>query len=257
MAPIVQKNVHDASSADLIYIGDSDITILPSMSNDLADLLFVKFVRKLHFICRKSERFGNILDGGWDMCLVPPYNPGSSCLVYSFGINNDFSFDDAIAKKFQCTIRSFDPSMKVGEHKRGEHISFYKIGLDGRNYVNEKNWNMLTLSSILQKFGESNSTIDYLKIDIENSEWASIDSMISTGILSRVRQLALEIHVHSRLPKDLYSSYLRLKALEDAGMRRWYCSRNYFKLKKTKNGFRTCCFEIVYVNTHFLTQLDK
>jgi len=247
-----QISVHDGSSSDLIFTGNSDIILQPDMSNEVADQLFFKYVTTLHFVCRKSERFGNILDGGWDLCLVPPFIPSTPCLVYSFGINNDFSFDDAIAKKFKCTIRSFDPSMRVGEHKRGQHISFYKIGLDGKNYVNMRNWNMMTLGSILDKFGESNQTIDYLKIDIEGSEWESIDSIVASGLLSRVRQLALEIHVHSRTTAQMYSSYLRLKALEDVGMRKWYCSQNYYNLRRTRIGFRTCCYELIYINTKFL-----
>jgi len=250
-------NVHDARTSDLIFIGNSDIIIRPNMSEDETDILFEKYVNQLHFICRKTERYGNILDGGWDMCLVPPFIPSSPCLVYSFGINNDFSFDDAVAAKLKCTIRSFDPSMKVGEHKRGEHISFYKIGLDGKDYVNGKNWNMMTLSSILQKFGDSNKIIDYLKMDIEESEWPALDHILSSGVLSRVRQLGIEIHAHVRTASNLYERFLRLKGLEEAGMRRWYSVLNYYNLKRTKNGFRTCCFEAAYINVNFLPNWIK
>ncbi|XP_071134989.1 uncharacterized protein [Mytilus edulis] len=48
-------------------------------------------------------------DGGWNVCHDKPYRPPVPCLVYSFGINNDFSFDDFIVKPYGCDVHSFDP----------------------------------------------------------------------------------------------------------------------------------------------------
>ncbi|VDI18203.1 Hypothetical predicted protein [Mytilus galloprovincialis] len=48
-------------------------------------------------------------DGGWNVCHDKPYRPPVPCLVYSFGINNDFSFDDFIVKTYGCDVHSFDP----------------------------------------------------------------------------------------------------------------------------------------------------
>ena len=53
------------------------------------------------------------VDGAYYLCKEKkfwPYpNPGGDrCLVYSFGINNDFKFDDAIAKT-GCEVHAFDP----------------------------------------------------------------------------------------------------------------------------------------------------
>jgi hypothetical protein len=250
--------IQDASSADLIFVGNSEVTLQPNMSLRDADIAFVKFVNKLHFTCRKSMRLGKLSDGGWDMCVVPPFVPDSPCLIYSFGINNDFSFDDAAASTFNCTIRAFDPSMKVNDHLRGTNIWFYKTGLDGKNYVNNLGWNMMTFSSILEKFGESNKTIDYLKFDIEVSEWPAIDSMIATGVLSRVRQLAVEIHPPGWkwTADSLYYSFQKLKLLEDAGMRRWYVAMNSYDIRRTPDGLRTCCYEIVYINANFIPALQ-
>jgi len=247
--------IQDASTADLVFMGNSEITLLPNMTFQDADIAFAKYVNTLHFICRKSMRLGKRSDGGWDMCLVPPFLPDSPCLIYSFGINNDFSFDDAAAETFNCTIRAFDPSMQVEDHRRGSNIWFYKIGLDGKNYVNPRGWNMMTFSSILEKFGESNKIIDYLKFDIEQSEWPSIDSMIATGALSRVRQVAIEIHPPGMMRWTLekyHTAFQRLKQLEEAGMRRWYIAMNSYDIRRTANGLRTCCYEIVYINTNFL-----
>ena len=53
------------------------------------------------------------VDGAYYVCKEKkfwPYpNPGGDrCLVYSFGIDWDFKFDDAIAKT-GCEVHAFDP----------------------------------------------------------------------------------------------------------------------------------------------------
>ena len=46
--------------------------------------------------CKTSRKLGRVRDGGWDVCLDPPYAPGPNCTVYSFGweflvINSPFT----------------------------------------------------------------------------------------------------------------------------------------------------------------------
>lgn len=35
--------------------------------------------------CETHTRIGNESDGGWDICLSPPFQLVQPCLVYSFG----------------------------------------------------------------------------------------------------------------------------------------------------------------------------
>jgi len=234
-------------------VGDSKIVIDANMNDNIADELFIKYLSNLHFSCKKQVRFGKKLDGGWDMCLADPYVPKSPCLIYSFGINNDFSFDDAVAATYNCTVRSFDPSMQANTHRRSANVWFYKIGIGGKDEVNHKNWPLKTLKSLLNMFNETDRTIDYLKMDVEGSEWATIVNIHKSGVLSKVRQFALEIHVGVKAKAaQLHNFYKTLRLLEDAGMRRWYYAMNYYGLGKTDNGWRSCCYEMAYINTHFL-----
>jgi hypothetical protein len=237
----------------LTYMGDSTLEVRRDMTNDVAELNFFRYISKLHFVCRTSARFGKLADGGWDVCLELPYLPAAPCLVYSFGISYDFSFDDAIQSKFNCMVRSFDPSMKQEDHERRPLSWFYNLGLYGHDHVNQKGWKLMTLQSIMKQFNETNKVIDYLKFDIEHSEWAAITSMVSTGALKNVRQLALEIHVTSLDKASFYGYYRVLKSLEDAGMRRWYFAMNYYNLRQHRQGTRSGCYEMAYINANFLT----
>lgn len=72
-------------------------------------------------------------DGHKAVCLDPPIAPVfDQCLIYSFGINNEWTFDEAMAD-YGCQVFSFDPSMKVDDHNRTDRIHFYNVGLSGED----------------------------------------------------------------------------------------------------------------------------
>ena len=51
-----------------------------------------------------SEALG-VLDGDYFMCLDDKFDvKKNNCLVMSFGINNEWSFDDAVDKKLGCKV---------------------------------------------------------------------------------------------------------------------------------------------------------
>jgi hypothetical protein len=130
-----------------------------------------------------------------DQLISPVYN---NCLVYSFGINNQWTFDEAMAK-FGCQVYSFDPSMGVSDHNRTDKIHFYNLGLGSKNELDPtRGWKMKTASSIYQMLTtrHGNTTpVDILKLDIEFSEWEVIPQMLKSAFLTnKVKQLAIEIH---------------------------------------------------------------
>lgn len=140
-----------------------------------------------------------------DKVIAPVYN---NCLVYSFGINFEWDFDDAMAE-YGCQVYSFDPSMGIDDYDRNQHIHFYNIGLAGEDGLNSKTkWNMKTASSIYQMLGHRHGTtalIDVLKMDIEFFEWDVIPQMLQSGFLAnKVKQLAVEIHFNADDPIDTF-----------------------------------------------------
>lgn len=37
--------------------------------------------------------------------------------------------------------------------------------------------------------------IDYVKMDIENSEWGALETMFQEGVLKNIKQIAMELHI--------------------------------------------------------------
>ena len=157
--------------------------------------------------CRNEKRVGHWQEGGWDLCAdeFPPNHheqPGQtdySCIVYSFGISNDASFDVDLTKTFgrpQCTIYAFDPSIgrQTGDTFLGDNIHFYNIGLGGGNYTRPSTgWDMMDLESIMSMLGHSH--VDLIKMDIEGSEWEVFTNWKEhDSILNRFDQLLAELH---------------------------------------------------------------
>ena len=209
------------------------------------------------------QRMGRAGDGGWDIYISEPYNPKTNCVVYSFRIKNDFSFDDAMAKQYGCLMKAYDPSMHVDDHKRSDRVWFYKLGLGAENTVNQAGWNLKTLSSVLSQANDSNNVIDVLKFDIEFNEWSCLCTMFSEGVLHNVRQLVFEIHTpevriisHRSCLQDLHDMAEMLLEIERIGFRRFHYhpniwpDSNYRSVRTGKQ--RSCCYELFYINTNFL-----
>ncbi|KAH9524381.1 Methyltransferase-like protein 24 [Bulinus truncatus] len=177
----------------------------------------------IRYTCKNKMTVGN-----WHICQDTPYTIKPPCLVYSFGINFDFSFDDAMSK-LGCEVHSFDPSMNKETHKRGDNSTFHNLGLSNTNtdgfvprkdlYVNKPQvWKMRTLKSVFKELGHEKRVLDVLKIDIEGHEWAVIDNMMETDIFKYVRQFMLEFHLFPDWPLKedyvyLYQIYTRLREM--------------------------------------------
>lgn len=195
--------------------------------------------------CSRKLRMGKIGDGGWEICDDVDVRPRHPCIVYSFGINNDFSFDDKTAKYYGCHVYSFDPSMKQESHNRSDKVHFYKIGIAGETTVNKRGWKLYTFSDIRKLLGHVNATIDVVKIDVEGAEWSSLKHMVASGEIKHFKQLLLEYHV-ATIKRD---SLEVVQSVESQGYKKFYTHKNPAcpVLIPKFPSVRTNCYEVHYL----------
>lgn len=143
--------------------------------------------------CRYRERIGILGDGGKWVCDLSRYtNPRSiPCVVYSFGVRGDSSFEAEMHERSSCQIFGFDFSVDgmAGASASMERIHFKKVGLGA-----QETHNLLTLKQIMVQ--NKHSFIDILKVDIEGAEFDVIPTLaieFNQGSFP-VEQLLLEIH---------------------------------------------------------------
>merc|ERR1719452_187928 len=129
------------------------------------------------------------VDGDYFVCMdniIKNYK--KSFLIYSFGVNNDWAFEDFM-DFLGCEIHAHDPTVDFPA-TRGENIHFYKLGLGATT-----EGNMETLENIFKKNGHIDTEVEILKIDIEGSELLALPNLLATGALDNVKQLTLEFHL--------------------------------------------------------------
>lgn len=217
--------------------------------------------RGVDYHCQDIKKVGN-----WWICLDENYVIKKPCLVYSFGIANDFSFDDDMAEH-GCEVHSFDPSMKKNDYTRPSSVRFHAFGLSSYTddkflprkdiYVHDnETWTIMTLSLIKTALGHKERDIDVLKIDVEGHEWAVIQNLFEDKLFSHVKQFMLEYHLFPDWPpKSDYSKLLRTyKKLHDIGFHKFVTAMH--PLTHIPKRFNIQA-DVAYVNTKYVTSRKK
>ncbi|XP_076449233.1 uncharacterized protein LOC143285714 [Babylonia areolata] len=217
-------------------------------------------MRQIGYDCRDSRSMGNRI-----VCFDLGLLPAQNCVVYSFGIDFDFSFDDAMAD-YGCTVYSFDPSMNVSDHQHADRVFFRRLGLAGRDtdtfvprldgYVKTNTtWPMRRLSSIMKQLGHPQGSLTLLKIDIEGSEWDAMDAILSDGLLPSIPQVLIEWHLFTDAPPrsrydDLIATYFSFKARGFHSFH-WNSEGEDHHIEKMRSQTETS-----WANERFLTPID-
>ncbi len=159
--------------------------------------------------------YGNTY-GGFFLC---PELLNESSIIYSFGIGEDMSFDNATSMNHNCHIFLFDPTPKsinwMKRQKLNEKFCFFEYGISGKNefidfYLpknldhvsgssimqnnidikNKISVEMKSLGTIMNELGHRH--IDVLKMDIEGSEYDVIADILNSKI--SITQILIEFH---------------------------------------------------------------
>ncbi|XP_064120375.1 uncharacterized protein LOC135225018 isoform X2 [Macrobrachium nipponense] len=133
----------------------------------------------------------------------------TGCLVYSFGVGNDFSFDNCM-QDYGCEVHSFDhdDDHEIYDYRQGPLAFFHKARIghkDGYYRTCEESQYGLkcepslryyTMATIRRMLHHDTRNVDYLKMDIEGAEWFVLGDIIhNSTVLQQTRQIALEIHL--------------------------------------------------------------
>lgn len=86
-----------------------------------------------------------------DEYIAPRFN---SCLVYSFGVGGDLTFEDEIYNFAKCDIFLFDPTVTVAE-MRNVSLDFYMN--DTYNYI-------ITVNKAITRVGTISNTRKQLEV---------------------------------------------------------------------------------------------
>ena len=143
-----------------------------------------------------------------DVCL--DNLPKEGCVAYSFGIDNKWFFDDFMIK-MNCTVYSYDPSMKQRKfirHKNPLNL-FQPIGIDAKGgkhggkstlYTHAGGYDVMTLSQMMEKNGHSH--VHVVRMDVEAAEWDILEEWTQHGMWDKIDQLLLEIHMFANSKED-------------------------------------------------------
>ncbi|XP_070571972.1 probable methyltransferase-like protein 24 [Ptychodera flava] len=238
-------------------------------SEQIAGAMF-KYALTPTYACKSEFHMGHDppADGGWDVCLDVGVT-SKKCIIYSFGISDDWSFDED-AVKYGCDVYSFDPTIGLSDHQRNEHHWFYNMGLWHENterYFESKakngtliknHWVCRTVDYIRDMLKHGDRPIDMLKMDIEGTEHTVFPQMLESGILNHVKQFSFELHMGVGETKQrrwhLYQALEKLMKSYDFKL--WKVHPNEAVQLKDFGayaGMHPCCHELSWVNTNFLT----
>ncbi|OQV14885.1 hypothetical protein BV898_10917 [Hypsibius exemplaris] len=157
---------------------------------------------------------GAVIDGCYWVCLDHLRIAASrkNCLVYSFGIRTDWSFDDAM-HHLGCEVHSFDPSTGLISHRRAARHWFHNLGISTNTSAADPKWRMATFKDIQQRLGHVGRRIDVLKMDIEGAEWSFLASVLHDPAFSLVGQFIFEMHQWEQTRRRGWAENIRQKTM--------------------------------------------
>jgi len=130
-----------------------------------------------------------------------------TCIFYSFGIENDYTFDTDLNQKKNCKGYLFDPTVSHVAKFPGEML-FFHLGhsmldkpidcfSDRRRVCNNlAEWTLTSPPQIMKLF--QHPRIHVLKMDCEGCEFSLAQAVAKydPDFFTKVDQLAIEVHIH-------------------------------------------------------------
>ncbi|TDL19829.1 hypothetical protein BD410DRAFT_899974 [Rickenella mellea] len=177
------------------------------------------------------SRIGRLGEGGKWVCGLSRIQDKQDCVVYSFGISHESSFEAEILSRtkgckiygYDFTVDGFGPEITSGVKDRTHFEKWGVAGVDAHGKNDETK--MYTLLSLMALNGHK--YIDILKMDVEGAEFDALGTVFKEFIDANeplpFGQLQLEIHTGSKH----FEWYLGWwETLERAGLRPFWTEPN-------------------------------
>ncbi|KAL7637264.1 UNVERIFIED_CONTAM: hypothetical protein RMT77_011976 [Armadillidium vulgare] len=190
-------------------------------------------------------------DGAKALCMDTSFNINpNECLVLSFGISTDWSFDKDM-EKYGCNVHSFDPTIGIKEDfDKTPRLHFHNLGISniqGIKSIRNKPCKVDRFENILKNLDIIDKKIDYLKMDVEGSEREFFADIFpnATHLLKNVMQIGMEVHIGNIPP---IHKNRKIKGLGGHFDEYW----NFFKFLECI-GFKIVTSSMnVHVTSHFM-----
>jgi len=156
------------------------------------------------------------------------------CLVYSFGVKDDLTFEEQLGK-MGCKVYAHDPTVTYPKDVR-KNVEFYQIGVCAEERLLSGK-PCKTLLNIIKSNGHLERKITFLKVDIEKEELRAIPQWLRSGALAHVQQFGVEIH-----QKTTEISYM-MKLMRDVQLEGNFRAINW---ERNPCHARNHLFEIVF-----------
>ncbi|KAF8843056.1 hypothetical protein BDN67DRAFT_964951 [Paxillus ammoniavirescens] len=183
----------------------------------------------------RVDRVGIMGDGGKWMCGLERIVHKKKCVMYSFGINGESSFEADVMRAapgcevygYDFSVNSFGPEIEQDpDLKRRAHFFAFALGpKDAYSLTDDPK--MYTLRTLMERNGHD--FIDVLKVDIEANEYDALDIFVDSfhGEPLPFGQLQIEVHVYGGSEWQYFPKFLKWwEKLEAAGLRPFFSEPN-------------------------------
>lgn len=163
------------------------------------------------------EAFGTSY-GTHKLCPLFPHTEHFQCHFLSFGISTDYTFDEMLQKRYNCSGLAFDPTVDFPEQLL-PGVRFVKAGANSPNPPSKGTF--MSVPKIRKQYGHP---IYALKMDCEGCEYSLASDILADdpNFFQGILQFNFEIHLprsFARTDKDVYNLGRLFRLIYDSGMR--------------------------------------
>jgi len=199
-----------------------------------------------------AERLGRSGDGGKWICgfnYIAKRSKSRPCVVYSFGVSTEWSFEQEISDRSNCSVYMYDHTIDVSTvtlpREYPKRVFIESMGLGANDDKATR-----SLKTIMKKNGHT--FVDIVKMDIEAAEFQvlqSWDAAFPDG--PPIGQLAVEIHLPTDPSPKLYAnSKPWMTAMENMGLRPYRYEINPGAVYSSKRH-TPHCWEYAFINVKY------